>query len=404
MKTDFAYVAVDDLGKRVSGTAAAANENSLADTLRAQGRYLVEARPASATDWANIRILERITRRDVIFFTSQLATVMSTGVNLVEGLVDIETQIDKAPLKRVIAVLRRDIESGQSLSASLARHPRVFSELYVNIVRAGEATGHADTALDDLIQQLEWQEQLNTRVREVMTYPIIVITMLIALSIVLVGFTIPRFVQIYERLSSDIELPLPTRFVMTTSNIIRGNWFAIIAALLTLFVGLQIYRQTPEGAARFSRFMLRIPILGELIRKVALSRFAHYFGTLHQAGLEVAPSLSLVERLIGNPYLQQRFHLAVDRVMAGDALSKALQRVGEFPPVVIQMISLGERTGRMGKALGDVRVYFDKEIDRSISRSLTLFGPIMLVVLAGVFVTMALAFYLPLFQLLRAVR
>ena len=209
---------------------------------------------------------------------------------------------------------------------------------------------------------------------------------------------------VYERLNAQIELPLPTRAVMLASAIVRGYWPVLLTMLITAIVALRLYAQSPEGAVVVSRTMMRIPIIGDLIRKIALSRFSHYFATLHESGLEVAPSLALVERLIGNAYLSQQFHRAVQRVMAGDSLSKALRVVGEFPPVVIQMIALGERSGRMSKALEDVRRYFDGEVDRTIKRSLTLFGPIMLVVLAGAFVLMALAFYLPLFQLLRGIR
>jgi type IV pilus assembly protein PilC len=149
--------------------------------------------------------------------------------------------------------------------------------------------------------------------------------------------------------------------------------------------------------------MLRIPIAGELLRKVAFSRFAHYFATMHGAGLEVAPSMALVERLFGNEYLARKFRRGVERVMAGDSLSHALSTVGEFPPVVIQMIGLGERSGRMDRSLEDVRRYYDKEVERTVKRTLTLFGPVMLIALAAVFVTMAVAFYLPLFRMLRAI-
>ena len=155
---------------------------------------------------------------------------------------------------------------------------------------------------------------------------------------------------------------------------------------------------------KLSRIVSRIPIVGELTRKIALSRFAHYFASLHESGLEVAPSLALIGKLIGNAYLSQQFDRAVQRVLAGESLSRALRAVGEFPPVVIQMIALGERTGRMSKALEDVRKYFDGDVDRTIKRSFTLFGPIMLVVLAGTFTLMALAFYLPLFQMLRGIQ
>jgi type II secretory pathway component PulF len=307
-------------------------------------------------------------------------------------------------MRRVIGALRRDIESGESLSAALAKHPAAFNDLYVNIVKAGEATGQMERALTDLVAQLEWQAELTGRIREVSTYPILVIVMLTVLSVVLVGFTIPRFIAVYERLNAQIELPLPTRVVMMTSSVIRTYWPVMVSSLVAAFVSLKVYSQTEAGGVRLSRLAMRVPIVGELLRKIALSRFAHYFSTLHESGLEVAPSLALIERLIGNAYLSQQFSRAVQRVMAGESLSRALQAVGEFPPIVIQMFALGERTGRMSKALQDVRRYFDGEVDRTIKRSLTLFGPIMLVVLAGTFVLMALAFYLPLFQLLRGIQ
>ncbi len=403
---NFNYVSVDDHGTELKGIAAAESEDQLADVLRRQGQYLVRSVIASdgGAALAEIRILERITRRDVIFFTNQVATVMATGVGLVEGLEDIERQTKKLVLRRVVSAIRRDIESGDSLSTALAKHPRVFNDMYVNIVKAGEASGQMERALGDLVAQLEWQDDLHGRIREVATYPALVVIMLIVLSVVLVVFTIPRFMAVYERLHAQIELPLPTRIVMAVSGGLRSYWPIIVSGLVVMFVAIRMYAQTPKGSVALTRKVMRMPIIGELMRKIALSRFAHYFATLHDSGLEVAPSLTLIEKLIGNAYLSQQFHRAVQRVMAGESLSHALRAVGEFPPVVIQMIALGERTGRMSKALEDVRRYFDAEVDRTIKRSLTLFGPILLVVLAATFVLMALAFYLPLFQLLRGIQ
>lgn len=402
---NFSYVCVDDAGAELTGMAAADSEDQLAELLRRQGQYLVRTTTASERPaLSDIRILEWINRRDIIFFTQQMATVMATGIGIVEGLADIEEQLRKQAMKRVVAAIRRDIESGESLSSALQKHPKVFSELYVNIVRSGEATGKTERALEDLAKQLEWQEELIGRIREVTTYPAIVILMLGVLSIVLVTFTIPRFLAVYERLNAQIELPLPTRMVMAVSEIIRTWWPVILTAFMTAIVSVKLYSQSPDGGVRLARVVMRIPIVGELVRKIALSRFAHYFASLHESGLEVAPSLALIERLIGNAYLSRQFGRAVQRVLSGESLSRALKSVGDFPPVVIQMIALGERSGRMGKALDDVRRYFDAEVDRTIKRSLTLFGPIMLIVLAGTFVMMALAFYLPLFQMLRGIR
>lgn len=403
---EFAYTAVDGGGRRVDGSAIAESETALTEALRAQGQFLVRLRTAEpgTIDLSQIRVLERFNRRDLIFFTTQLATVMATGVNLVEGLQNIEDQIEKVVVKRVIASVRRRIESGLSLSDALARHPKVFNDMYLNIVRAGEATGRADRALEDLVKQLEWQDALVARVKEITTYPVIVIVMLIALVSVLVGFTIPRFVRVYQGLSAQLQLPLPTRIVLGAATFFTTYWLVFVLAIAAGLIALQLQWQTETGALTMSRLSLRIPVIGELRRKLAFSRFAHFFGAFHEAGLEVAPSMVLTENLIGNRYLARQFHRAVERVMAGESMSRALRLVGDFPPVVIQMISLGERTGQMKRALEDVRLYFDREIERTVQRVSTLFGPIMLLLLASVFVLMALAFYLPLFNMLRAVR
>lgn len=403
---EFAYIAVDGGGRRHQGTAVAPSEAALAETLRAQGRFLVriDRDEGGTIDLSQIRVLERVNRRDLIFFTSQLATVVGTGVNLVDGLRNIEEQTEKVVAKRVVASVRRHIESGLSLSDALARHPKVFDEMYVNIVRAGEATGHADRALEDLVAQLEWQDALVARIKEITTYPAIVIVMLLVLVTVLVGFTIPRFLTVYRGLSAQLQLPLPTRMVLGVATFFTTYWLVILLAVAAGLIALQLQWQTPAGSLALSRLSLRIPIIGEIRRKLAFSRFAHYFGAFHEAGLEVAPSMALTERLIGNKYLAHQFRRAVGRVMAGEPMSSSLRMVGDFPPVVIQMIALGERTGQMKRALEDVRLYFDREIDRTIKRVTTLFSPILLLMLAGVFVLMALAFYLPLFNMLRAVR
>ena len=401
----FSYVAVDDAGSQLRGVAAADSEDQLADRLRSQGQYLVRSSLAGGgSSLGEIRILEWVNRRDVVVFTQQLATIMATGVGLVEGLADIDAQLSKPVMKRVVQAVKRDIEAGAPLSAALGRPTQVFGVVYVKLVSAGEGTGRIDQALEDLVAQLEWQTELGNRIREVATYPVIVIVMLSVLATVLVGFTIPRFVTVYQQLNAQIELPLPTRMVMTASLFIRAYWTLFVTGVIAALVSLRVYGRTSSGAVRLSRWSARVPVVGELRRKIALSRFSHYFATLHGAGLEMAPSLSLVGRLIDHAHLAERFDLALQRVMAGESLSRALRAVGEFPPIVIQMIALGERTGRMSKSLEDVRRYFDREVDFTINRALTLFGPIMLVFLAGTFVIMALAFYLPLFQMLQAIK
>jgi type II secretory pathway component PulF len=398
----YTYTAVDDLGQRIRGSAVADSEDHLEVTLAGRGQHLVRLE-APVKSLSQVRIFDRITPRDVIFFTSQLATVIGTGVNLVDGLNDIESRVRKAPMQKVLKAVRDDIEKGSSLSQAVSRHPSAFDDFYVNVVRAGEATGSVDRTLEDLVRQLEWREDLKNRMREVTTYPLIVVGLLTIVMTVFVSFTIPRVMRVYEQMQSRIELPLPTLVIVTVATLVQTYWLVILAALAVAFIAVRLQAHTEHGRARQDHFILRLPLVGEVARKVALSRFAHYLGTLHQAGLEVAPSLTLVERLIGNAWLSRQFRRAVGRVTAGESLSGALAAVGEFPPIVIQMIAIGERTGRMSKALEHVRIYYDKEVDRTIRRSLTLFGPVMMIVLASVFVLMALAYYLPLFRLLRVI-
>lgn len=400
---EFTYVAVGPDGQRRHGTAMAANEDALSAQLRQREEYLVEAGQPTGGGLASVRVLDRVTRRDVIFFTSQLAAVIGAGVNLVEGLRDIEDQAVKPPLKAIIADVRRGVERGMSLSSALERHPKAFGDLYVSIVRAGEATGRVDKALDDLVQQLEWQEATRTRVREAAAYPILIIGLLAVLLTVLVGFTIPRFARVYASVNANLQLPLPTRVVQAVGTFIAANGLVILAALAVLYVLYRLRVQAPGGPEWRDRWLLKLPVVGDVSRKLALSRFAHFFGSLHESGVEVAPSLAIIERVIGNAYIAQRFRAAVSRVLAGDPLSRALGAVGEFSPLVIQMVALGEKTGQMSKSLQQVRQYYDREADRAVGRAIGVFGPAALMALAGVFVLIAVAFYLPIFNLARAV-
>jgi len=401
---EFTYVAVGPDGQRRRGTAAAASEDALAEQLRRRQEYLVEAgRTGAPRGFASARVLDRVTRRDVIFFTSQLSAVIGAGVNLVEGLRDIEAQVVKEPFKAIIADVRRSVERGLSLSAAVERHPREFGDLYTNIVRAGEATGRVDKALDDLVQQMEWQEATRTRVREAAAYPLLIVGLLTVLLTVLVGFTIPRFARVYESVNANLQLPLPTRIVQAAGTFVASNFLVMLAALAVLFVLYRLRVQAPGGPEWRDRWLLRLPVAGDVARKLALSRFAHFFGSLHESGVEVAPSLAVIERVIGNAYIAQRFRAAVSRVLAGDPLSRALGAVGEFPPLVIQMVALGEKTGDMSRSLQQVRQYYDREVDRAVSRAIGVFGPAALLTLAGVFVLIAVAFYLPIFNLARAI-
>jgi type II secretory pathway component PulF len=398
----FSYVAKNGDGATIKGVESAASRNTLADQLANRGLYLVRANSSSL---AGIHI-ERVTRRDLVLFTSQLLPIVATGVPLLTGLADLEESVDKQKLRNVVKGLRAGLERGSSLSDSMARYPTVFTDIYVNTVRAGEESGHLEDALAELRDFLEWQLDMRQRIRNILAYPIMVLGALIALNVVIVTFAIPRFQAVYAGLQNnqDFELPLPTRFVLAYSSLFTDYLPAFLLVLLGLTIAFLLWVGTAAGRISFDRLKLRMPVFGELLRKVSFSRFAHHFGTMYGSGVSVTQCLDVVKGAVGNEYVAQVVGYVGRRVRSGQPLAQAMRETGEFPSVVVQMVGTAERTGKMEEALSGVIRFFDREVDATVQRVTTYMGPILLAVLAGVLVLMGTAFYLPLFRLINTIQ
>ena len=341
-----------------------------------------------------------------MLFTSQLIPIVATGVPLLVGLADLEETAPKQRLKEVVRGVRRGLERGDSFADSLARYPNIFSDIYVNTVRAGEESGKLEEALTELRDFLEWQMDLRQRFRNILAYPSIVLVALIALNFVIVTIAIPRFQQVYRSLetSQDFVLPTPTRFVMAYSTFFTDYWPLLLAGLLGGVIVFLLWTGTRAGRISWDRFKLRVPIFGELLRKVCFSRFAHHFGTMHGSGVSATRALEIVRNALGNEYLAQVVEYVSRRVRSGESLSGAMRETNEFPNVIVQMMATAERTGRMQEALAGVIRYFDREVDAAVQRTTTYMGPILLAFLAGVLVLMGTAFYLPLFKLITTIQ
>lgn len=398
----YSYAAKNPAGATVRGVEMAASREQLADRLAGRGLYLTRA---TAGSWTDIHI-ERVTRRDLILFTSQLIPVVATGVPLLIGLQDLEESVSKEKLRAVVRSLRAGLERGGSLADSMARHPNIFSDIYVNTVRAGEESGKLQEALIELRDFLEWQEDLRSRVRSILAYPMLVVMALIALNFVIVTVAIPRFEQVYRSLevSQEFQLPWPTRFVLAYSTLFTDYLPLMLLLILGAVILFLIWTGTQAGQIAFDRLKLRVPIFGELHRKVCFSRFAHHFGTMHSSGVSVDRSLDIVRGAIGNAYLSRVVGYVNKRVRGGMGLAAAMRETREFPAVVTQMVGTAERTGQMDEALRNVIRFFDREVDTSVRRTTTYLGPILLAVLAGVLVLMGTAFYLPLFRLITSIQ
>jgi len=398
----YSYAAKNPAGATIRGVEMAASQEALADRLAGRGLYLTSA---SAGNWSDIHI-EWITRRDLIIFTSQLIPIVATGIPLLTGLEDLEASVSKEKLRAVVRSLRAGVERGGSLADSMARHPKIFSEIYINTVRAGEESGKLQEALTELRDFLEWQEDLRSRVRSILAYPMLVVVALIALNFVIVTVAIPRFRQVYRSLETtgDFALPWPTRFVLGYSSLFSEYLPALLLVIVGAVILFLMWTGTRSGQVGFDRLKLRVPVFGELHRKVSFSRFAHHFGTMHSSGVSVDRSLEIVKGAMGNAYLSQVVGYVNRRVRSGMSLAAAMRETREFPSVVVQMVGTAERTGQMDEALKNVIRFFDREVDTSVRRTTTYMGPILLAVLAGVLVLMGTAFYLPLFRLITTIQ
>lgn len=399
------YVAKNVAGSAIKGAETASSRDVLADRLSSRGLYLVSANSGGVSSLSGVHV-EWITRSDLVLFTSQLIPVVGTGVPLLVGLEDLEGLVSKQRFKQVVGGLRAGLERGDSLSDSMARYPNIFSDIYINTVRAGEESGKLEAALVELRDFLEWQIDLRQRMSSILAYPLIVVVALIALNTVIVTVAIPRFQQVYRSLQNtqEFELPWPTRFVLGYSTLFTEYWPLTLAVVLGLVILFLLWTATAAGRVNWDRLKLRLPIFGGLLRKVSFSRFAHHFGTMHASGVSVTRSLDIVRGAMGNEYLNKVVAYVNRRVQSGQTLAHAMRESREFPNVVVQMVATAERTGRMEEALANVIRFFDREVDTSVRRTTTYMGPFLLGVLALVLVLMGTAFYLPLFKLITTIQ
>ena len=292
----------------------------------------------------------------------------------------------------------KNIEAGNSLSKALTRHPKIFTEIYVRIVEAGEASGNVDKVLFDLVGFLEWQEEITGSITQATYYPALIFTAIIGLIFVLFTFVFPRFKGIL--LQFNVPLPLPTRIVMTLSNLMVQYWVPILVIIAGLIIFQRLWGKTPQGRLFFDGLKLKIPVIGPLLRKISLSRFAHYFGMLFRSGVELSQALEVVQNLVGNAVLSRALNNATKQVKAGKFISDALRETEEFPPMVIRMIGIGESTGELEGTLKKVCDFYNREIPATIKKLFAVIEPMAIIFLALVVLGVATAIYLPMYQVM----
>lgn len=394
----FNYKARSKDGRMITGSMETTNREAVVEFLEKQGAKPISIRESGASDQKGAAkkgglFKPKVKIRDLVVFTRQLSTMVSAGVPLPRSLATLEQQAENKYFKTVIAAIGRDVESGIALGDAFAKHPDVFSEVYVSMVRAGEAGGILDSILKRLALQTEKDAAIRKKIKSAMTYPMVILTITVLAFFGLMVFVIPKLGDIIKQMAGpDASLPVYTQMLLgitdysLSSTIIPGvpNMVFIIGALIAVGYMTLRYIRTPKGRYQFHSLLLRIPVLKNVIIKVAISRFARTFASLASAGVAVLDALEVTGNAIGNKVIQQEIAAAAKEVQNGKPLSEALAVGAHIPPIVPQMLAVGEETGQIDTILVKVADFYDEEVDTLIGSLSSLIEPLMIVVLGGI--------------------
>jgi type IV pilus assembly protein PilC len=340
--------------------------------------------------------------RDIVIFTRQFATMINAGLPLVQSLDILARQTENPALAEVTRQVVFDVESGHTLADAFSKHPKAFSELYVNMVAAGEAGGILDTILMRLATFLEKSDALIRKVKGAMVYPAVIMSVAVIAVAVLLVFVIPTFQKMFA--SVGMELPLPTRVVIGMSDALINYWWAMLGIIALAIYAVRNYYKTPDGRKRIDQMMLNAPVIGDLLRKSAVSRFTRTLGTLISSGVSILDGLEITAKTAGNRVIHDAVMESRNSIAGGETIAAPLEKSKVFPPMVISMIAVGEQTGGLDEMLSKIADFYDEEVDVAVSALLSLMEPLMIVILGVIVGGMVVAMYLPIFDMMNAVQ
>jgi type IV pilus assembly protein PilC len=349
----------------------------------------------------NLPFRKKVKQRAIAVFTRQLATMIDAGLPLVQSLEVLSSQQDNKVFKNIIREIREDVEGGSTFAGALKKHPLTFNELYTNLVVAGEEGGILDNILTRLANYIEKAEALKKKVKSALVYPATIVGVAIIVVIILMVFVIPVFETLFK--SAGQTLPLPTLIVLTISKLIKKYVIIFIPAVILLFYLFKKYYQTDGGKALVDRLLLKLPVFGPLFQKISVARFSRTLGTLVSSGVPILDGLSIVSKTSGNRTIETAILNARSSIREGETIAEPLNRSGIFPPMVIQMISVGESTGALDSMLAKIADFYEEEVDVAVGNLTSLLEPFLMVFLGVVIGGVVISMYLPIFQMASAV-
>ncbi len=397
----FAYKARMLSGSTTEGTIEAADQRTAMDELRKQKLIPIEVTETSKAIgeiFASINPFKpSVKSKELVLFSRQLSTLVSAGVPLVQGLSILEEQVESKLFKSIVHQIREDIEAGQSITDALRKHPAAFEELYVSMIKAGEVGGILDVILERLSAYLEAAEALRGKVKSAMMYPLVVCSIAGAVTLFLIIGVIPTFKSIFEGFGA--ELPFVTQFMIDLSDFLRKFFIVVIAAPFAFFWALKQYGKTEGGKRNIDATLLKVPVFGMLLRKVAVAKFTRTLATLIKSGVPILQALETVAKTAGNKVIEIAVMTSRESVKEGERIATPLRKSGVFPPMVIQMIAIGEETGNLDAMLGKIADFYDQEVDAAVKGLTSMIEPIIIVLMGLVIGFIVIAMFLPMFEL-----
>ncbi len=403
----FKYSALNSTGDDDKGVVEAVNAAAAKDTLAAHGlipmRVVETNAPAGEEDDGFLTSLrnrmQSIRPQDLILFTKQLKTMLNAGIPVLQSLDVLQAQTESLQLKYAIISIAGDIKSGSTLSRAFAKHKNIFSDLYCNMIRAGEVSGTLTEVLERLIYIIDHEFRVKKDIKSALTYPIIVVIALVLAFFILIFFVLPQFITLFSK--AGIELPLPTRMCLGLYHVLAHYWYVVLGCLGALTFGLSAYFRTEPGKVARDGALLRLPILGPVFQKAAMARFASIFAILQASGVTVLEAMDILADTIGNAYVACDFRILRKQLEQGRGLAAPLRTAKSFTPMLVSMVSIGEETGNMEEMLKEAAHHYDYEVEYAVSKMSDMLGPVLVAGLTVVVGFFALAIFLPLVDLMQ---
>lgn len=392
----FKYKALNSKGRPIKGVLTAMNENDLFNQLQTAGMELVSCAPLSKKTTKS-SMFGKVTIRDLIQLIMHLDQMEGAGIPLLDALADIRDTTDNDALRDIMSEIYRDVSEGGTLSEAMSKHPKVFTNLYVSLVAAGEETGKMSATYQQLIKYMKWVDEMQSRVRKATRYPMILMIVVVLAVSIMMGFVVPQIVGFIRNM--DMELPMATTALIATSDFFQNYWWAVLATPIVLFgIFFALRRSSDDFAYHIDRMILASPLMGPLLQKINIARFCQTFGALYSAGLPILAAIKSATNTVDNLAMVEALENIQTLVKTGSTLSQAFNGSGEFPTMVVRMLKVGEESGNLNTVLEQVSDFYTKDVDEEVQKLIAMIEPSLTMVLGGMILWIAVGVFGPIYS------